>query len=203
MSTPRLLIVSCNPPQNHPFDADRIASDVRRALGDGAVRVELRPDLHFEELGPFVGVLRPTLLNFIGHGLPEGRLVMKDRDGVARDFDPDAVAFAAGRGASLDVDRDQPSQVEVERQLPAERRGERLWLRLSDHFGPRLDRVGHAAQSAARWRVGPDPAGRPGQTRPLLRSHGGAERRARAHGAPRRARRAGAPTVPQPGTDLC
>jgi len=254
MPAPGLLIVSCNPPENHPFDADRIASDVRRALGDGPVRVELRPDLHFEELSPFIEVLRPTLLNFIGHGLRDGRLVMKDRDGVARDFDPDAVtevlcrpefrpslillsacyseplgqklkaggvpfvvattqevpdvstgafskaffaalgrgetvtsAFAAGRGASLgeaegagdrfvllcadgadatsarfatgqaptpailpaevrqfvlwlDVDRDQPSQIEIEHQLPSERRGERLWLRLSDHDGPRLDR---------------------------------------------------------------
>ncbi|MCB9797037.1 MAG: CHAT domain-containing protein [Alphaproteobacteria bacterium] len=42
----------------------------------------------------------------------------------------------------LDVDHEQPTEAEVQGLLPVERR-ERLWFRLSEHGGPRVDRDRH------------------------------------------------------------
>lgn len=101
MSMPTLLIASCNPPDNKPLQVERIVRNISEILRDRAIEIELAPDLHFEDIGPRLRRHRPFAFQFIGHGVGDGRLMMKRQDGVPRDVAASAVVGAMAEAGPL------------------------------------------------------------------------------------------------------
>ncbi len=253
MSPETLLIISHNPPGQHALGVDAIVRKIRNVCDERLGDIEHHPDLHLSDLEAQLRAHRPRIVQFIGHGVADGRLVMKRQDERPGDVAPEAVvavlkaaprmpelflatacltsalgaalaqagvsavislrervpdasleafsaafyrrlaeggtvreAFDSGRAAVagetegkedlfqldehapglastlrlasparptrippereqqiivwLDLDQEQPTREEIEHLLPPQRRGERVWLTLSDYNGPRLDR---------------------------------------------------------------
>ena len=91
MSRYTLLIASCNPPEARPLQVERIVRKIQNIFTDTFINIEQSPDLHFADLEGLLKRHRPALFQFVGHGQPDGRLVMKRQSEKAEDVSAEAV----------------------------------------------------------------------------------------------------------------